>query len=188
MPGDVAVYGTRHVNLIASPGGGRRIGGNQSNNVTSAPYSGGAIFRPMWGRAKGFAGGGLVDVRDILRQDRAEDDRLGPAPEVRALRRIAGLATGGLADGWTVVGEEGPELARFDDPARIYSSQESARVLAQASRISTEPPTGAGGAASPLIGEYHQHLSTSEATVRDAMNELTHTLRVVRLGGVHAGG
>lgn len=180
-PGDVAVYGTRHVNLVA--GGGRRIGGNESNNVSISNRSGGAVFRPMWGRARGFAEGGRVDVRRILAQDRAEDDRFGPSPEVTALRQLAGLASGGLADGWTVVGEDGPELARFDDPARIYSSTESARVLAEARRASTAGSDGAS--AGPLVGEYHQHLHDSQATVREAMGELTHTLRTVRRGGLY---
>lgn len=180
MPGDIAVYGTKHVNLIASQGGGRRIGGNQSNNVTAAPYSGGAIFRPNWGLA-GFAEGGLVD---ILSQDREEDHRAGTHPVLRNVKEIMGLADGGLASGWTVVGEEGPELARFDDPARIYSNAESTRMLAAAGRVSAADGT-AGGGRRALIDRNEIHLHDSQATVRDAMSELTHTLRVVDQGGLY---
>lgn len=183
MPGDVAVYGTRHVNLVASMGGGKRIGGNQSNNVTSGGgYGGGSIFRPDWG-AVGFAKGGLADVMD---QDRREDDRRQLGSNVQLLRGIAGLAGGGTASGWTVVGEEGPELARFDDPARIYSNQESARMVAESRRAGSQA-AGGDGASSPLIGEYHQHFEDGESAVRQAMGELTHTLRVVSKGGLYSG-
>jgi hypothetical protein len=180
MPGDVAVYGTSHVNLIASEGGGRRIGGNQSNNVTAAPYSGGAIFRPMWDRS--YATGGLVEK--ILDQDRHEDDAVYSDPGVYGLRKLAGLARGGLADGWTVVGEEGPELARFDDPARIYSRTESARLLADAARIAPTARGGDGATTSgPLIGQNQIHLHNSEATVREAFTQLEHDLHVLSRGG-----
>ncbi|KOX10146.1 hypothetical protein [Nocardiopsis sp. NRRL B-16309] len=182
MPGDVAVYGTRHVNLVTSPGGSRRVGGNQSNNVTAGGgYSGGTIFRPNWGLA-GFATGGRVSIADIMAQDREEDQRSGMDPQVRNLRQIMGLAGGGLASGWTVVGEEGPELARFDDPARIYSNQESARMLSVAGQAAAQ---GGDGASAPLVGEYHQHLHDSQATMREAMGALTHTLRAVDYGGLY---
>lgn len=184
MPGDIAVYGTKHVNLIASEGGGRRIGGNQSNNVTAAPYSGGAIFRPNWGLA-GFAAGGHVSVADILAQDQEEDRRAGTHPLLRNVKQIMGLADGGLASGWTVVGEEGPELARFDDPARIYSHQESARMLATAGRVTAADGAATSGQA-PLVGSQTFHISSAEHAIREAVQEMTHGLRVARKGGVHA--
>lgn len=179
-PGDIAVYGTDHVNLVTSPGGGRRIGGNQSNNVTAAPYSGGTIFRPMWDRV-GFAEGGLVD---IMSQDARQDERAGLHPVLRNVHQIMGLADGGLASGWTVVGEEGPELARFDDPARIYSNAESTRMLAAAGTASTQA-TSVGQA--PLVGEMHNHLHSAEATVREMAEEMTHSLKVARKGGRYGG-
>ncbi len=185
MPGDIAVYGTKHVNLIASQGGGRRIGGNQSNNVTaSSGYSGGAIFRPNWGLA-GFAEGGRVSVADILSQDQEEDRRAGTHPVLRDMHQIMGLADGGLASGWTVVGEEGPELARFDDPARIYSNAESTRMLAAAGRAKADAAAGVGSGA-PLVGSQTFEIHTAEHALREAVQEMTHGLRVARKGGVYA--
>ncbi|MFL1427132.1 MULTISPECIES: LAGLIDADG family homing endonuclease [unclassified Nocardiopsis] len=181
QPGDVAVYGTRHVNLIASPGGGRRIGGNQSNNVTAAPYSGGAIFRPMWDRAR-FASGGLVSIADIFSQDREEDHRGGMSPLVKTIREISGYASGGTASGWAVVGEEGPELAHFADPARIYSNAESARMLATAAKVSTAS-RGGDGASAPLVGAINASINSADATVREMVDEITHSLHTVRVGG-----
>ena len=190
MPGDVAVYGTRHVNLIASPGGGRRIGGNQSNNVTAAPYSGGAIFRPDWSKV-GFARGGMVSMRDLMSQNLIEDQTAGQNQLVKSIRQAVGLderptrrARGGpVSTGqWSWVGEEGPELVKFSSPGQVYSAQQSAAITAESSRLSTTDGEGA----SPLIGEYHQHLHNGEATFREGMRELTHTLKVTRKGGRYA--
>jgi len=185
MPGDVAVYGTDHVNLIATPGGGRRIGGNQSNNVTAAPYFGGAIFRPNWGAA-GFASGGLVSIADIVRQDREQDERSGMSPLVRQIRDIAGYADGGVASGWAVVGERGPELARFDDPARVYSNAESARMLATAGKATTQ--AGGSTPASPLVGSQSFHLHSADDGIREMADTMTHEIRVISKGGRYADG
>ncbi|MFY7066002.1 hypothetical protein ACOQFV_09085 [Nocardiopsis changdeensis] len=185
QPGDVAVYGTRHVNLIASQGGGRRIGGNQSNNVTAAPYSGGAIFRPMWDRV-GYAGGGLVSIADIFSQDREEDHRGGMSPLVRTIREISGYARGGVASGLAVVGEQGPELAYFADPARIYSNAESQRMLATAAKV-TATSRGGDGASAPLVGAINASLHSADATVQEMAEEITHSLRVALKGGRFSG-
>lgn len=191
MPGDVAVYGTRHVNLIASPGGRVRIGGNESNNVRkSTGYSGGAIFRPNWERL-GFASGGLVSMRDLLAQNTEEDRQAGQTSMVRSLREAVGLderptrrARGGpVSSGqWSWVGEEGPELVKFSSPGQVYSAEQSRAIAADASQLSA----GEGGGSAPLVGEYHQHLHNGEATFRQGMAELTHTLRVQRKGGRYA--
>lgn len=185
QPGDVAVYGTRHVNLIATPGGGRRIGGNQGNNVTASPYSGGAIFRPMWDRV-GFASGGLVSIADIVSQDREQDDRAGMSPLVRTIREISGYASGGTASGWAVVGEQGPELAHFADPARIYSNAESARLLASSAKLSATTH-GGDGASAPLVGAINASLHSADATVQEMAEEITHSLRVALKGGRFSG-
>jgi hypothetical protein len=39
------------------------------------------------------------------------------------------LATGGLASGMTLVGEQGPELADFSTPARVYSNADSKNLF-----------------------------------------------------------
>jgi hypothetical protein len=46
----------------------------------------------------------------------------------RQLGQIPGFAAGGVAQGWAWVGENGPELARFDRPARILDSGTSRRL------------------------------------------------------------
>lgn len=192
MPGDVAVYGRNHVNLVTSPGGGRRVGGNQSNNVTAGGgYSGGAIFRPNWG-AVGFASGGLVSLRDLLAQNQAEDQQAGRDPFVKSIRSAVGLgsempsrrARGGPVDSgqWSWVGEEGPELVKFSSPGQVYSAAQSRAIASESAQLAV----GGDGAAAPLVGEYHQHLHNGEATFREGMQELTHTLKVTRKGGRYA--
>ncbi|GAB3213326.1 hypothetical protein GCM10027294_43830 [Marinactinospora endophytica] len=103
-----------------------------------------------------------------------------------AIRRpVRGLATGGLteANEMFVAGEQGPELIQLRDPARVYSHQESLRMVREGRR--TAAVRGGDGAAAPLIGTNEIHLHDSQATVREAMSELTHTLRVVRKGGLY---
>ncbi|WP_435112018.1 phage tail protein [Nocardiopsis synnemataformans] len=78
QPGDVLVYGTRHVNLAT----GRRstIGGNEGHNVRASSNYGGnpAIFRPAWA---GMAKGGVVTSdmlsTSMLRRIGSQDDRRG---------------------------------------------------------------------------------------------------------------
>ncbi len=41
-----------------------------------------------------------------------------------------GFAQGGLASGWALVGEEGPELVNFSEPGRVYTAEETRRMLA----------------------------------------------------------
>lgn len=38
-------------------------------------------------------------------------------------------AKGGLADGWAVVGERGPELVNFSQPRRVYTAEQTAKAL-----------------------------------------------------------
>lgn len=38
-------------------------------------------------------------------------------------------AKGGLADGWAVVGERGPELVNFSQPGRVYTAEQTAKAL-----------------------------------------------------------
>lgn len=42
-------------------------------------------------------------------------------------------ADGGIASGWSLVGEEGPELVNFSNPARVYNSAQSQQMLATGS-------------------------------------------------------
>lgn len=38
-------------------------------------------------------------------------------------------AKGGLADGWAVVGERGPELVNFSQPGRVYTAEQTVKAL-----------------------------------------------------------
>ena len=40
-----------------------------------------------------------------------------------------GHAKGGIAEGWSIVGEKGPELVNFGQPARVYTADQTARAL-----------------------------------------------------------
>jgi hypothetical protein len=54
----------------------------------------------------------------------------GKSPSGKKIkRRIPGRAKGGMAKGWTVVGEEGPELAHFSQPAEIVSHPISKKMV-----------------------------------------------------------
>ncbi|QBI56795.1 phage tail tape measure protein [Streptomonospora litoralis] len=86
-PGDVAVYGTSHVNTVNDPER-YRIGGNEGNNVRRSTRSGGAIFRPDW---PGYAMGGLIDPADFVMQDKGWEGQ--PADHIAALRQILPSAT-----------------------------------------------------------------------------------------------
>lgn len=40
-----------------------------------------------------------------------------------------GFAKGGIANGWAMVGEEGPELVNFSNPSRVYTAEQTAKAL-----------------------------------------------------------
>lgn len=39
------------------------------------------------------------------------------------------FASGGVASGWSIVGEEGPELVNFSNPARVYNANQTQNML-----------------------------------------------------------
>ena len=49
-----------------------------------------------------------------------------PDAEVRGLN---GYAKGGVAEGWSIVGEKGPELVNFSNPARVYTADQTRNAL-----------------------------------------------------------
>ncbi|MFC9941267.1 hypothetical protein [Nocardiopsis alba] len=126
MPGDVLVYGTRHVNL--SLGGRRTIGGNEGHNVRySANYPGSpAIFRPAW-KSGGFAKGGVVGknqlTKPMIRKIGLQDDR------DNLIMRGYATGTTGARRGLAWVGERGPELIDFRGGEQVYP-HETSKVLA----------------------------------------------------------
>lgn len=113
-PGDVLVYGTRHVNL--SLGGRRTIGGNESNNVRySNNYPGNpAIFRPAWaGMAKGGVVGQDMLSKSMLRRIGSQDDRQGS---------ILYDTGGWLQPGYTTVEN------RTGKPEAVYTAAQQNRI------------------------------------------------------------
>ncbi|WP_067967539.1 phage tail tape measure protein [Nocardiopsis trehalosi] len=133
----------------------------------------GDLVFPHKGHVAMYAGGGRL-FHTFRTGDVAGYRTMYPSP--LAIRRpIPGRAKGGFASGWTVVGEQGPELARFTSPARIYSTQESARVLAGAS-------TGAAAAAPVEHVEYHVHHVPGYSTVQDLQYADERRQRTARVG------
>lgn len=43
--------------------------------------------------------------------------------------RIGAHANGGVADGWSLVGERGPELVNFTQPGRVYTAEQSRQMI-----------------------------------------------------------
>jgi len=77
-------------------------------------------------------------------------------------------AAGGVASGWSLVGEQGPELAYFGDPAQIYTAGQSQRMMSP----------GSGGTTSPnvnvtVINKSGQQVNVSQQAIYDPQ---THTM------------
>ncbi|MCP3017307.1 hypothetical protein NGM33_28650 [Nocardiopsis dassonvillei] len=141
MPGDVLVYGRRHVNL--SLGGRRTIGGNESNNVRhSTAYPGApAIFRPAWAPAsRGYARGGVVG-RDMLTRSMLK--KIGSQDEKVSFMRGYASGTTGARRGLAWVGEQGPELVDFRGGEQVYP-HETSKVLAGVLGLSADDGYAAG--------------------------------------------
>lgn len=43
--------------------------------------------------------------------------------------KLPGFATGGLASGWAIVGEQGPELVNFSNPGRVYTADDTRSMM-----------------------------------------------------------
>lgn len=89
-----------------------------------------------------------------------------------------GHAMGGIAAGWSLVGEQGPELAYFAQPARIYPAGETQKIL-----------SGASGATTNVTIEQHFTVdsSMSDAAKRELVQQVkeavTGALVYARVGG-----
>lgn len=76
----------------------------------------GLIMKSIMGMfGMGGTSGGIGDVKMYT-------DMSGWSP-------VSFHAKGGLADGWAVVGERGPELVNFSQPGRVYTAEQTAKVL-----------------------------------------------------------
>lgn len=69
----------------------------------------------MFGMGGGVSSGSIGDVKMYT-------DMSGWSP-------VSFHAKGGLADGWAVVGERGPELVNFSQPGRVYTAEQTAKAL-----------------------------------------------------------
>src|SRR5690606_35338873 len=81
---------------------------------------------------------GLKAAFDNVARAINSDKRLPAAPT------IPRFAAGGLARrGWAIVGEEGPELVNFTAPGRVYTAEQTRRMLA--------------GPSNPLTGQWSEN-------------------------------
>lgn len=68
-------------------------------------------------------------ARGTIDQIAARINAIPRSVSVSVNRSFRGFAHGGLADGFGVVGEAGPELIDFRTPTRVYSNSDSRRIL-----------------------------------------------------------
>lgn len=76
---------------------------------------------------------------------------------------LSGFAGGGIADGWAVVGERGPELAHFGSPSRVLSNADSARALGGGMQVSQNFTFDMRGA---NVSESHMRRVAEDAAKR----------------------
>ena len=104
------------------------------------------------GEAKALAGQ-LIAIPNVNRTVNITTTRRNIYIEERILRTQSGAtgghvpthASGGIAHGWSWVGERGPEIAHFPSPTRITPAGESARMARGASNVNltVSAPTNA---------------------------------------------
>ncbi|MEU3847203.1 phage tail tape measure protein [Micrococcus terreus] len=77
--------------------------------------------------AVGYKGPRLGRVAEIGVGDpsSARGNRLGSG----GVTTVGAFAKGGLAKGWAIVGEEGPELVNFTRPGRVYTAEQTRQML-----------------------------------------------------------
>lgn len=93
-------------NAILSVFGGGGFGSNLSGNINNVTNAGTNYLNGIGGATKqsGIISGGLLGFK----------------------------ANGGYASGWNIVGEQGPELVNFSNPARVYTAKQTANALSNA--------------------------------------------------------
>ena len=88
-------------------------------------------------------------------------DVYGSVPEwYKNAGKIEGFAKGGLASGWGIAGEYGPELIDFSTPGRVYTAEQTRQIL-------TPPAVGTDGS---LVAEI--------AKLREQNKEMARELRI----------
>lgn len=87
-------------------------------------------------------------------------DAIGISTRLSRNAEIPRFAEGGRHQGgWALVGEEGPELVNFSNPARIYTAAETAQALAAGQDLTREQARAAAGrtpaeALAPMGGNW----------------------------------
>lgn len=94
-------------------------------------------------------------------------DRYGSVEEwYRHVGKIEGFAVGGLAmPGWAVVGERGPELVNFSTPGRVYTAEQTQRMLAQ-------PAYGTDGGASAQLAWMRERIAAQDTAFAEMISVL----------------
>ena len=94
-------------------------------------------------------------------------DRYGSVEEwYRQVGKIEGFAVGGLAmPGWAIVGERGPELVNFSTPGRVYTAEQTQRMLAQ-------PAYGTDGGASAQLAWMRERIAAQDTAFAEMISVL----------------
>ena len=77
----------------------------------------GLVMKAIFSMFPGMGGGGDTISLESLTGQRGVLSTLPP------------FANGGVANGWALVGEEGPELVNFSQPGRVYTAEQTAAAL-----------------------------------------------------------
>lgn len=81
--------------------------------------------------------------------------------------KAEGFAVGGLAmPGWAIVGERGPELVNFSTPGRVYTAEQTQRMLAQ-------PAYGMGGSSAASLAWMRERMDRQTEVMAAVYSVLT---------------
>lgn len=106
-------------------------GGSAAAPAPSAPSSTASVVEGLYGSMLGRSSDaeGLAYWSNRLASGESLDSvrsaMQASAEYVNRTNGVPGYAGGGVADGWAWVGEEGPELVNFTQPARVYTADQS---------------------------------------------------------------
>ena len=79
---------------------------------------------PNWARAIANTSGS-ISAEQIAAASAAQTS----AAAAVAASKLGHFASGGVASGWSIVGEQGPELINFTEPARVYTADQTRGML-----------------------------------------------------------
>lgn len=88
------------------------------------------IYKDLLGRAPDAAGLKFWEGRALAGQ--SYDSIVSgfkDSPEYQALNGIKPHALGGVGSGWSLVGEQGPEIVNFTQPGRVYTASQSRDMM-----------------------------------------------------------